>query len=1017
MMDFNDRLTSLADATRIAVLTAWRGRARGAAVFAGVFLASLVITTVLAYGSGLMSAFLEEGLKGEEYDYRLEFHSSSNLRSDDPALLEELCIEILKIDNVLDCSISAGRQAAYGAGFIGDRQTQAQPLQLVGIEGLDSDWDSIDIMFPESTDNGPPTHGYRPVRLIGEGGYDGELYERHSSRTISGEWPTSGEEAVANRSVVIPAKLAAAGSVDIGDTFSKFNFTYDANGTEPCEGENPVGYYETLFEHHEYCRVTITLENLTVAAIYDDRTFSSPLISNQPVYIPWDLVSLVDKSEIIDGDHAYLAVAMDRLALPTSSTDAATSQLREWESAIGGEYDVNGETVKLRAVDMVASVIVFFNIILYFVQGFDYIIMVPIILLSLSVLIYGLLLSLEQRRREIAVNRVMGASSAGLSKMVLAEMGVISVSAWLAGYLLAVAAIPFVLSATGFMEFRFDDLSAPPVMSTKATIGTAVVTIGIALLFGRSRTRAFIDTEISEGVAKVVEKKEPKYWLHWLVFGLGLIALTDSVMEEWLMFDSYNSGKGIVTNAFANAILAIFGPFLLWIGGALVLSRLGSRGPELMQFLLGRTPLLKDVKRGLSGSGSAEGVGRLALIIVLTLSIVTMAAVQGHTGTLVDEKTTDQAVGGDLHVEFAESMTESQAVAAVQAAWDQGSGDSSAEISAATILQYYATLTNDEFNGVQIWVVTDEAFELLHWTAQALPGTDLDASKARLMREGTFSHGSNAGWQLEVSKGNSYRFELVTNPFTGASTNKTLEDIGRHLWVPGMSGPDAENVIFIGEATARAWAGSMFPTDETMTSKTWFFDFGENAYANDGQHLRDLSVQLSTEGSVTSAQDWSSAHRDVEKNGGIIYGTPGLLSLQFVIAAMAAIASSFVFLSLVLSQRRKELSILQAIGASPSQVMRLVLFEILSITVVSMALGGLLGIGISYAFNGLFNLFGLIFQTITGSGGSGISRDLVWPLIDLLQVGGILLLAVCIALVATTRKAIGADLATVLKGE
>ncbi len=132
-MDFKDRLTSLPDATRIAVLTAWRGRARGAAVFAGVFLASLVITTVLAYGSGLMSAFLEEGLKGEEYDYRLEFHSSSNLRSDDPALLEELCIEILKIDNVLDCSISAGRQAAYGAGFIGDRQTQAQPLQLVGI--------------------------------------------------------------------------------------------------------------------------------------------------------------------------------------------------------------------------------------------------------------------------------------------------------------------------------------------------------------------------------------------------------------------------------------------------------------------------------------------------------------------------------------------------------------------------------------------------------------------------------------------------------------------------------------------------------------------------------------------------------------------------------------------------------------------------------------------------------------------------------------------------------------------
>ena len=146
-------------------------------------------------------------------------------------------------------------------------------------------------------------------------------------------------------------------------------------------------------------------------------------------------------------------------------------------------------------------------------------------------------------------------------------------------------------------------------------LGTMVVTVGIALLFGRARTKAFLETEISEGVAKVATKTEPKYWLHWIVFGLGLIALTDSVMEEWKMFADYNSGKGIITNAVADGLLAVFGPFLLWIGGALVLSRLGSRGPELMQYLLGRTPLLKDVKRGLSGSGSAEGVGRLALII------------------------------------------------------------------------------------------------------------------------------------------------------------------------------------------------------------------------------------------------------------------------------------------------------------------------------------------------------------------------------------------------------------------
>ena len=43
----------LPDNLRLAALGAWRGRERGMAVFAGVFLASLVITTVLSYGVGL----------------------------------------------------------------------------------------------------------------------------------------------------------------------------------------------------------------------------------------------------------------------------------------------------------------------------------------------------------------------------------------------------------------------------------------------------------------------------------------------------------------------------------------------------------------------------------------------------------------------------------------------------------------------------------------------------------------------------------------------------------------------------------------------------------------------------------------------------------------------------------------------------------------------------------------------------------------------------------------------------
>ena len=162
--------------------------------------------------------------------------------------------------------------------------------------------------------------------------------------------------------------------------------------------------------------------------------------------------------------------------------------------------------------------------------------------------------------------------------------------------------------------------------------------------------------------------------------------------------------------------------------------------------------------------------------------------------------------------------------------------------------------------------------------------------------------------------------------------------------------------------------------------------------------------------------DWTTEHEAVERNGGLIFGTPGLLSLQFVVASIAAVASSFVFLSLVLNQRKKELAVLQAIGASPTQIIRLVLFEILSIIIVSMLLGLVLGIGLAFSFNGFFDVFGFIFQ-IFGGASTNINRELVYPWLELTLVSVSVFTAVVIALLITTRRALKSDLAMVLKGE
>ena len=59
-----------------------------------------------------------------------------------------------------------------------------------------------------------------------------------------------------------------------------------------------------------------------------------------------------------------------------------------------------------------------------------------------------------------------------------------------------------------------------------------------------------------------------------------------------------NGSEDGIIEAF-EGLFGIFGPFLFWIGGALVLGRLGAKGPQIMQLIFGRTKLLKDVKRGL----------------------------------------------------------------------------------------------------------------------------------------------------------------------------------------------------------------------------------------------------------------------------------------------------------------------------------------------------------------------------------------------------------------------------------
>ena len=1184
---YQHTLMELPSRLRLAGQGAWRGKERGMAVIAGVFLASLVITTVLAYGVGLSQLFFEESLDSEPFDAKIEFArtpvENASGWSNNTTTMTEVCDELMdEFSEFNDCTLVLGRQGIHSGGFFNIDFVVAQPLEMRAISDNENPlWDSMNFDYPEALDAGPPISDKRAIRFLGPGAFDGELADRLGENIIAGlgEWPTP-ENMSENRGIILPSTIASEAQAKVGDVLDELTFAYvvdestlfEASITEDnCAGEITPENNEMI-----YCRMWMTVENLTVMGIYEPWDFGNPTLPFNPIFTTWEALEESQRATLIDNDHMYLGVTIDRGQLPTTSTaDAA-----EWLENLGTEVQDGNYTdagVELYYTDIVSGTILFLNIFLGLIQIFDYIIMIPIVFLSLAVLIYGLVLSLEQRRREVSIHRVIGADGRSLQGMVLLELFVMSSVAWLIGYILALMAVPIVLSAVGFMEFRTGDFDVNPTLGLGSTLFTAITTLGLAMIFGRSRARDFIELEIEEGVRKTTVKAEPKRWLHWSAFLFGMLA----VIDTWLEMNG--SEDGIVSNFFIEGLIGIIGPFALWIGGALLLGRIGAKGPQIMQLLFGRTPLLNDVKRGLKGSGSAESVNRLAVIMLLTLSIVTLAAVQGYTGTLVDEKTADATVGSDLQISTEQGINATTLMALVNEFTD-------GEVNPIATSVPEITLADEQGgDSLQTFVLLNGNDDVLRWSEQSIPGTDVDAAMNAYSNNG-FSAGEDSAYSLDLpgsNRGgdenrlddvllkqgdeksrditfvwekiefnfttggseesdplalfNAYtllmdadwgglnlsgqdlderdlgRVDLSNTNLAGADLSNmnmsesilldvnlsnadltganlenailvnfmggSLEDadltnanlagafgffdlsaatlsnttcpdgtnsdetscasgaseippplaadlffadtrvqlivtpfttsmyyMGTHEYIPGVGAATIASALIIGEDSWRGLVGD--DVANNLTSKTWIV----RVDGLTGDALESLASQIKADARVSGVLDWSSTHKEVERNGGLIFGTPGLLSLQFVVASVAAVASSFVFLSLVLSQRQKELAVLQAIGASPNQIIRLVLFEILSIVVVSMALGIVLGAGLALSFNGFFDIFGFIFQIFGGSS-TTIQRTLVYPWSQIILVSLAVFAAVVVALLVTTRRALTADLASVLKGE
>jgi len=135
------------------------------------------------------------------------------------------------------------------------------------------------------------------------------------------------------------------------------------------------------------------------------------------------------------------------------------------------------------------------------------------------------------------------------------------------------------------------------------------------------------------------------------------------------------------------------------------------------------------------------------------------------------------------------------------------------------------------------------------------------------------------------------------------------------------------------------------------------------------------------------------------------YGVSGLLSLNFIVSLIASIVSAFAFSAIIIDKRRKEFAILRAIGAKKSQIYKLAFGENALMMLTASVWGAIIGIGISYLFNGVFAFIGFILGT-----SANVPRLVIVPWLELTAISLISFLGMIAATMFSIRSAANQDL-------
>jgi putative ABC transport system permease protein len=324
-------------------------------------------------------------------------------------------------------------------------------------------------------------------------------------------------------------------------------------------------------------------------------------------------------------------------------------------NALINDFELNPDLIGENAVQ---SKLLPFQLLSIFIFIFDGILTIPVAILSIYLLSFGIDLSLHERRYEVGILKTQGASPKQIKRKILSEALLLAGVGLIAGYAVAIFGAWGIGTATGFMRWdweyalgKFPDFL---VIDNTAlfVVGGLIVIILIMMVNGKANK--FIEMEISETVRRTEDSEKSNFLkrnnLDILFFVIGAFTLAINFASKF--------GISIALGPLG-AIIAIIGPILFWIGGAAVVARLAIWIPSKTDPIIKRIGFLKDVSILIKGNifRKSGDIPRLSLIIALTVSFSILAAVQGTSGQVHQERLITYDIGADMVVNTGSNLS------------------------------------------------------------------------------------------------------------------------------------------------------------------------------------------------------------------------------------------------------------------------------------------------------------------------------------------------------------------------